>query len=153
MWRGASILSFALLAACGPKQTMVLDSDVPNVLGLDAVLTRDIERRDGELVGVEVLYRGEITDFRAEVAATTAAFGEHGWSFTSHQARGRTTLLNYSKPPRWAQVQLAQNEIDPMMSSGLLRVGTGTPEGAGSPGISPDGMIGPPEGFAPPPIR
>jgi hypothetical protein len=143
----------AALAACGAKQTLVLDSDVPNVLGMEPIVTRNITREGEDLVAVEVLYRGEINDIREETAAVTAAFREYGWTAASEQARGQTRLLNFTKGRRWAEVQLAICQIDPMMSSGVLEVGVGPREHGGRSAPSPDRLIGAPEGFAPPPLR
>ncbi|MSR28631.1 MAG: hypothetical protein EXS03_03525 [Phycisphaerales bacterium] len=142
---------FGSLAGCGSTKTMVLDSDIPNVSGYEPIITRDIEHADGMVSAIEVIYRGDVSDTRKNITETRAVFVEHGWSVVSEQSRGKTTIMNFSKPPRWASVQIALNQIDPMMSPALLRVGTGGSAQQAVDAPSPDRLIGPPGGFAPPP--
>ncbi|MEY4786172.1 MAG: hypothetical protein RL692_66, partial [Planctomycetota bacterium] len=40
---------------------MVLESDIPNVQGLEPIITRNIQRSGEQVDAVEVLYRGDIT--------------------------------------------------------------------------------------------
>lgn len=140
---------------------MVLDSDVPNVVGFDPIITRDIQRKEQLLCGVEVIYRGDVTDPSEQIGDTRSAFTENGWTLVSQQARGKTSTMYFAKDSRSATVQIALNQIDPMMSPALLRVGPAgssgtTPQSSAaraSPGGIPRADSGSryPEGFAPPP--
>ena len=132
---------------------MVLDSDIPNISGFEAIVTRDIVRTGGEMSSVEVIYRGDVIDSNTNVSETRSRFIDNGWTLVSEQSRGETTIINFVKPPRWAKVQIALNQIDPMMSPATLRVGTGSGKSREDAGVSPDRTIGPPEGFAPPPFQ
>lgn len=143
---------FLVLGGCSADNTMVLDSDIPNVSGFDALVTRDVTRTAGVMSSVEVIYRGDVTDTETNITETRQIFLDHGWTVVSEQARGETTILNFAKAPRWATVQIALNQIDPMMSPALLRVGTGAAPGVPAPAASPDRAIGPPDGFAPAPF-
>ncbi|MCX5663764.1 MAG: hypothetical protein NTY97_03570 [Planctomycetota bacterium] len=46
---------------CSSPPEMVLESDIPNVQGLEPIITRDIQRSGEQVDAVEVLYRGDIT--------------------------------------------------------------------------------------------
>ncbi len=148
----AAMLS-AALSGCGSPNTMVLDSDIPNISGFEAIVTRDVVRTGGEISSVEVIYRGDVVDSDTNVVDTRSRFIDSGWKLVSEQSRGETTIINFVKSPRWAMVQIALNQIDPMMSPAILRVGTGSGQGPENAGVSPDRTIGPPEGFAPPPFE
>ncbi len=101
---------------------MVLESDIPNVQGLEPIITRDIQRSGQQVDTVEVLYRGDITATQKNVQATRDRFDDAGWSFISQQARGNTTVLNFAKDTRTARVEIALNQIEPMMSAAVLQV-------------------------------
>lgn len=156
---GCAVVAFAL--SCTSENAMVLDSDIPNVVGLDPIVTRDIERQGGIVTKVEVIYRGDIADPATPIGATSSAFAEHGWRLVSQQSREKTSTLYFAKDSRQASVQIALNQIDPMMSPAVLRVGAGMQPGAHI--DSPVGGAGAaiptsnaesrkPEGFAPPPL-
>ncbi len=156
------------LANCSSEPPFVLDSDVPNVSGFDPIVTRNIQHSGSTLSSVEVIYRGDVVDTRVNVEATRQRFADAGWALVSTQARGDSTLLNFTKDSRAAQVEVAINQIDPMMSPAILRVqpaADGNPRNSSAPTVQSAGAVpsstGNPtrsggtflEGFAPPPVK
>jgi len=145
---------------CSSPPEMVLESDIPNVQGLEPIITRDIQRSGEQVDAVEVLYRGDITATQKNVQATRDRFDDAGWSFISQQARGNTTVLNFAKDTRTARVEIALNQIEPMMSPAVLQVRPATDAtfstspSAGIPLVLPTTsqsvLL---EGFAPPPNK
>ena len=79
---------------------MILESDVPNVVGFEPLVTRDIQHDGATLTSVEVIYRGDVSDTTRNVDSTQAMFIDSGWSLVSRQARGKTTVLNFAKDSR-----------------------------------------------------
>ena len=144
---------------CSSPPEMVLESDIPNIEGLEPIITRDIQRSGVKVDTVEVLYRGEIVATQKNVEATRVRFDDAGWSFISQQARGNTTVLNFAKDSRTARVEIALNQVEPMMSAAVLQV---RPESEstlrmtpsiGIPLTLPTKSSVSPEGFAPPPNK
>jgi len=117
-------LAWAVLLIVGCKGTpeVVLESDVPNVAGYEPLVTRNLERTDGRISGVEVLYRGDIVDPVQQVKDTQSRFSAQGWTLVSRQARGAATILNFRKDSRSARVEIAMNQLDPMTSPAHLQV-------------------------------
>lgn len=144
---------------------MVLESDIPNVDGFEAIVTRDIQREGDHITGVEVLYRGDVVDAKDNINSTRHRFIDAGWELVSQQAKGKTTVLNFTKDSRTARVEIALNQIEPMMSPALLRVrptvSSATVSSAAA--TTPSSNIPAaatttsrrimPEGFAPPPNK
>ena len=150
-------LFIAVLCGVGCSSTpkTILESDVPNVRGMEPIVTRDIVRRGDEIVGINVIYRGDVIDCQVNARDTISAFDDQGWSLISEQARGTTTVLNFGKEQRRVRVDIAENQIDPMMSPAILRLSLvgGVGDGAAPAHPQAVGSAVPstgPEGFAPP---
>ncbi len=140
---------------CGGPPKTILESDVPNVVGMEPIVTRDIVRREGEMVGVHVIYRGDVVDCQVIARETRAAFDDQGWWFMNEQARGTTTVLTFGKEQRRVRIEIAENQIDPMMSPATLQLSlagaapaTSTTSLHSQTGGQPSSSV---EGFAPPP--
>lgn len=145
---------------CSGQPAMVLESDIPNVDGFESIVTRDIQRQGDQITAVEVLYRGDVVDTNDTVNSTRHRFIDAGWELVSQQAKGKTTILNFTKDSRTARVEIALNQIEPMMSPALLRVWpTGSAAAAATPSSNIPGAATAtsgtimPEGFAPPPNK
>ena len=154
------VASTLFQVGCSSPPEMVLESDIPNVQGLEPIITRDIQRSGEQVDAVEVLYRGDITATQKNVQATRDRFDDAGWSLISQQARGNTTVLNFAKDTRTARVEIALNQIEPMMSPAVLQVRLATDAtistaaSAGIPLVVPttsESVLL--EGFAPPPNK
>ncbi len=149
------LLVLATGSGCSSTPTNILDSDVPNVAGMDPIVTRDIVHSEGQLVGVSVIYRGDVVDCQENARETKSAYEAQGWWLIDEQARGTTTVLTFGKEQRRARIDISENQIDPMMSPALLRVSLiGGPLGS-APTVQtqPERSVQPltgPEGFAPP---
>ncbi|MSR70222.1 MAG: hypothetical protein EXS17_07750 [Phycisphaerales bacterium] len=148
-------VAFGSGSGCSSAPANILDSDIPNVAGMNPIVTRDIVRRDGQIVGVNIIYRGDVIDCQINARDTKRAFDDQGWWFIDEQARGTTTVLNFGKEQRRARIDIAENQIDPMMSPAILRVslvggaGDSSAKAQNQPGGGTQPSIGP-EGFAPP---
>lgn len=151
----ALLLATALESGCSTAPANILESDIPNVAGMDVIVTRDIVRSEGQIVGVNVIYRGDVIDCQTIATETKSAYDEQGWWLLDEQARGTTTVLNFGKDQRRARIEIAENQIDPMMSPAILRVslvggsGESSPQAQVQPRGGSESSTGP-EGFAPP---
>ncbi|MSR45071.1 MAG: hypothetical protein EXS15_06945 [Phycisphaerales bacterium] len=158
-----SPVALAALVGCSSGPATILESDIPNVSAMETIVTRDLKHEGTEIVGVTVLYRGEISDCKITAADTTASYSEYGWSLISEQARGASTVLNFGKGRRVVRIELSENQNDPMTSSAVLRVSRPTaasgaassaanssPVAANPPSGGSTGGIDTLEGFAPP---
>jgi len=153
-----SLLLFSglLLTGCKGPPEVVLESDVPNVAGYEPLVTRNLQREDGRISGVEVLYRGDIDDPVRQVNDTQSRFSAQGWTLVSKQARGATTILNFRKDSRSARVEIAMNQLDPMTSPAHLQVFPTPPQppavsfSTPAPSDAAPSTGAPVEGFAPP---
>ncbi|MSQ90897.1 MAG: hypothetical protein EXS01_05830 [Phycisphaerales bacterium] len=157
MERFAPIISLALLSltlGCSSAPSTVLESDIPNVTAMEAIVTRDLVRENDQIIGVTVLYRGEVSDCQVVARATRSAYADHGWTLISQQARGTSTVLNFAKDRRAARIELSENQIDPMTSPAVLRVSLAKSESTASSAAllrtPPAQSSSAPEGFAPP---
>ncbi len=143
---------------CSSQPEMVLESDIPNVAGFDPIITRDIERSGDQVTSVEVIYRGDLKNSKDNIESTKERFNAAGWELVSQQARGKTTILNFTKDSRKARVDIALNQIEPMMSPALLRVRSisdvDAPKAPSVPTTAATtSQTIMPEGFAPPPNK
>jgi hypothetical protein len=123
-WHAARniLLSVTLLTGCTAPPEVVLESDVPNVAGYEPLVTRNLQRQEGRISEVEVLYRGDIDDPIRQVNETQSRFSAQGWTLVSKQARGVATVLNFRKDSRSARIEIAMSQLDPMVSPAHLRV-------------------------------
>ncbi len=88
--RPARILLFGTLlaaAACSTGPSMVLDSDLPAVPGLESVYARNLDRRDGALAGGRIVFRGRIEDAGDLLDRTLALYSAAGWTVLQREAR------------------------------------------------------------------
>ncbi len=151
----ALLLATALESGCSTAPANILESDVPNVAGMDVIVTRDIVRSEGQIVGVNVIYRGDVIDCQVFASETKSAYDAQGWWLLDEQARGTTTVLNFGKDQRRARIEIAENQIDPMMSPAILRLSLAGAPRENSPKMQTqlgggDAPSTGPEGFAPP---
>jgi len=150
------LFSLLLLIGCKGPPEVVLESDVPNVAGYEPLVTRNLQREEGRISGVEVLYRGDIDDPVRQVNDTQSRFSAQGWTLVSKQARGAATVLNFRKDSRSARVEIAMNQLDPMTSPAHLQVFPTPPRPPAAsfslpaPTSAAPSTGAPVEGFAPP---
>ena len=134
---GAVLAAVMLLAGgCNSQPETVVDSDVPQIVGLESRHASGIEREGDVLMGGHFVYRGEVAN-PAEMAADTAKiYREHGWTLESSNIGSAGGRMVFVKDDRTVYVDLKANLLDPSMGSGTVDVTrTGeTPTGPGTPG-------------------
>ena len=125
--RPARILLFGTLlaaAACSTGPSMVLDSDLPAVPGLESVYARNLDRRDGTLAGGRIVFRGRIEDAGDLLDRTLALYSAAGWTVLQREARAFSAEAVLARGTRRCTVVVRSNRIDPSMSQAQLVLGS-----------------------------
>jgi hypothetical protein len=126
--------SAPVLAAgsCSSTPSMVLDSDLPAVPGLESVYARNLERRDGSLVAGRIVYRGRIEDAGALLDRTIALYSSAGWTVLRKDSNRISAEAFVARGDRRCAISIRSNRIDPAMSQAQLVLGTTSPDGPSS---------------------
>lgn len=119
----------ALLAGAGCSSTpdTILESDVPLPPGLSVRASSDVARSEGQLSAGFFLLYGEIDDPVRLGTETRGRFLNAGWQGIVTYESPRLVRLEFTKGRRAAKVELVSRRIDPMMSSGSVRLAESVP--------------------------
>ncbi len=123
-WR-RPIMAVALLAVmhavgCSTAPSMVLDTDVPAVPGLESTYARGLDRRDGALVSGRIVYSGTVTDGGALARRMISLFSAAGWTVASREQMDHSERIDFAKGDRRCELLILPNRIDPAMSSAQM---------------------------------
>jgi hypothetical protein len=121
---------------CSSTPDTILESDVPLPPGLAVRASSDVARSEGQLSGGFFLLYGEIDDPVRLGAETRERFLNAGWQGIVTYESPHLVRLAFTKGRREAKVELVSRRIDPMMSSGSVRLAESVP--AGSPTAAAD---------------
>lgn len=95
--------------------------------GLSVRMSSDVARGEGQLTGGFFLLYGEIDDPVRLAAETRERFNLRGWRGSTVYDSPHRVRLEFTKDRRVARVELVSRRIDPMMSSGSVRVAEAAP--------------------------
>lgn len=132
--RITSVLVGLLLAAtgCSSGPSMVLDSDLPAVPGLQSVYARNLDRSDGALTGGRIVFRGRIDDAGVLLDRTIALYSASGWSVLEQESSRTSATAVVERGDRRCTISINANRIDPSMSQAQLVLGRTTTDEAAS---------------------
>jgi len=127
----ATILGASLaLIGCSSTPDTILESDVPLPPGLAVRASSDVARSEGQLSGGFFLLSGEIDDPVRLGAETRGRFLTFGWQGIVTYESPHLVRLEFTKGRRSARIELVSRRIDPMMSSGSIRLAESVPDGS-----------------------
>ncbi len=125
----ASLAALLAAAGCASAPDTILESDVPLPPGLEIRASSDVARSGGQLSGGFFLLYGEIDDPVRLGAETRSRFLTAGWQGIVTYESPHLVRLAFTKGRRTAKVELVSRRIDPMMSSGSVRLAESVPDG------------------------
>lgn len=128
--RTFSIALVLAIAACSSTPSMVLDSDLPAVPGLESVYARDLERRDGALAGGRIVYRGRVEDADALLQRTIGLYSAAGWTVLRREGTTASAEAVVARGTRRCTISIRSSRIDPAMSQAQLVIGSATEDAA-----------------------
>jgi len=117
-----ALVAAALAVGCASGPDTILESDVPLPPGLSIRASSEVDRRDTTLTGGFFVLYGEIDDPIRLGRETAARFATYGWRATPLYESPHRVRLECVKGTRRATVELVSRRIDPMMSSGTVRL-------------------------------
>jgi hypothetical protein len=115
-------LTLAAAASCASEPETVLQSDLPQVPGLTPRDSSGIVQAGGRITGGQFAYKGFVEDLPQSVTATRARYEGAGWRLWSETVTGATAVLEFRKDSRSARVEIIRNQVQPRMSTAVLRV-------------------------------
>lgn len=119
--------ALALAAACSSPPPTVLDGDLPALPGLESVYARNLERRDGALVGGRIVFRGRIDDPSRTLDRAIALYAASGWTVLERDASSFSGVAVLGRGDRRCTISVRSNRIDPAMSQAQIVLGPATP--------------------------
>lgn len=123
----ATSLAALAVAGCSSTPDTILESDVPLPPGLSVRVSSDVTRSDGQLSGGFFLLYGEIDDPVRLAGETRERFVLKGWRGSTVYDSPHRVRLEFTKDRRVAEVELVSRRVDPMMSSGSVRLAESDP--------------------------
>lgn len=137
-------MALAAAASCASEPETVLQSDLPQVPGLTPRDSSGIVQDGGRVTGGQFAYKGFVESLPQSVAATRARYEGAGWKLWSETVTGATAVLEFRKDTRSARVEIIRNQVQPRMSTAVLRVtdrdaapATPAVPGAPAPAVTP----------------
>lgn len=119
-FRVATVLGcIALVAAfvgCDSSPRFVLDSDVPQVPGMEQRLGFDIKRSDGDLVGGVFVFVGPLRNTEGTMKALASRFRDSGWTVAREVPGFPRSSFVFRKNNRAVEVVLDADQLEPAMS-------------------------------------
>jgi hypothetical protein len=115
-------MALAAAASCASEPETVLQSDLPQVPGLTPRDSSGIVQAGGRVTGGQFAYKGFVEDLPQCVTATRARYEGAGWRLWSETVTGATAVLEFRKDSRSARVEIIRNQVQPRMSTAVLRV-------------------------------
>jgi len=115
-------LALAAAASCASEPETVLQSDLPQVPGLTPRDSSGIVQAGGRVTGGQFAYKGFVGDLPQSVTATRARYEGAGWRLWSETVTGATAVLEFRKDTRSARVEIIRNQVQPRMSTAVLKV-------------------------------
>ena len=104
------------LGGCDSGPSFVLDSDVPQVPGMEQRLGFDIKRSEGDLVGGVFVFVGPLRDTEDTIKKLTSRFRDSGWTVERETPGFPRAALVFQKNDRTVQVVLDADQLEPAMS-------------------------------------
>lgn len=121
--RAALIVATAgILTACGPKQTTLLESDVPSPPGFEVRFSEGITREDGTLSAGRFLLSGSTRDVGQLAGETAGRFTLAGWQPGERTLEGAVAKLVFTKDLRRVDVEIDGRLVSPPNSVAILIV-------------------------------
>ncbi len=121
-------LALAAAASCASEPETVLQSDLPQVPGLTPRDSSGIVQAGGRVTGGQFAYKGFVESLPQSVTATRARYEGAGWRLWSETVTGATAVLEFRKDTRSARVEIIRNQVQPRMSTAVLKVTEREPE-------------------------
>lgn len=118
----ACAAALVLLGGCDSPPETVVDSDVPQIVGLENRHASGIEHDGATLVGGRFLYRGHMSDPLDVARDTTSRYRSHGWAVESQRIFPTSAVLLFTKDEREVQVDLKCSMLNPAMGAGSIDV-------------------------------
>lgn len=115
-------LTLAAAASCASEPETVLQSDLPQVPGLTPRDSSGIVQAGGRVTGGQFAYKGFVEDLPKSVSDTRSRYEGAGWKLWSETVTGATAVLEFRKDTRSARVEIIRNQVQPRMSTAVLKV-------------------------------
>jgi len=130
--RGLPIALLLATAGCSSGPSMVLDSDLPAVPGLESVYARNLDRRGGALAGGRIVYRGRVENAAELLDRTLALYRAAGWRVLDRTEARFSAEAKLARGDRRCTITIRSNRIDPAMSQAQLVLGSAASDAAPS---------------------
>lgn len=104
------------LAGCDSHPEFVLDSDIPQVPGMEQRLGFDIKRSGGNIIGGVFIFVGPIRETEKTMRALASRFKDSGWSVERETPGFPRSALVFKKDDRLVEVVLDADQLEPAMS-------------------------------------
>lgn len=128
----AWILVLAVLVGCSSTPTRILDSDIPQVPGMEQRLGFDIKRQGGDIVGGVFVFVGPLLETETTMRTLTSRFKDAGWVLERATQGFPRSALVFEKNGRRVEVALDADQLEPAMSRAQYVVSLDEPHKSGS---------------------
>ncbi len=129
----SAVLLVTALVGCDSGPTRILDSDVPQMPGMEQRLGFDIKRRGGDLVGGVFIFMGPLQDMQESMATLASRFRDRGWTLEGSSAGFPRSSMLFGQGDRRVQVVIDADQLEPAMSRAQFTVSLDDAADSGSP--------------------
>lgn len=111
-------LVLAVVPGCSSEPKFVLDSDIPEIPGMQQRLGFDIKRSAGDITNGVFIFVGPLMETEQTMKTLATRFRNRGWELKRETPGFPRAVLVFTKGDRQVEVVLDADQLEPAMSRG-----------------------------------
>ncbi|MBC24246.1 MAG: hypothetical protein CMJ32_10070 [Phycisphaerae bacterium] len=113
---------FMVASGCSTAEQRVLETDLPNIPSMEERSVLDLEQSGGMITEGKLVYKGRVDDAIRRMRIMRDRFSDNGWRIQSVNGGKIKAVGLFQKGRRECEVVILKNQLDPQMSTGVIRV-------------------------------